>query len=108
MSHDRLDAMIRNAFPATQVPPDSVERVMAGVFARLDQPAPRSPSLGRRVLALLGELTPSLPSLARQAALPASVALVLGLYAGQFLQPPQHTGLLASLATPAHLLMAGY
>ena len=105
MTPDRLDALIRNTFPASAIPPEQVRRVVDGVFARLGRPAP--PTRWQRAQALLAELTPSLPALVRQAALPVGMALALGLYVGQFLPPAPRPPLLASLTTPSSLLMAG-
>lgn len=108
MTADGLDTLIKNAFPATRIPPDQVQRVMAGVFARLDQPQPQV-RLGRwqRLGQLLSELTPAPWVLVRQAAVPVALALVLGVYLGQ--TPSQTTPqiqLLASLTSP--LMSAGY
>ena len=108
MTPDRLDALIRTHFPPAQVPPEQVERVMAGVFAQLDCPAPAPVPRWRAWLDFLGEITPDLPALMRQSALPAGIAVVLGLYVGQALQAGIPDASLASLVTSPPVLMAGY
>lgn len=102
MTPDKLDQLIRNAFPPGDVPPQQVGRVMDGVFARLD----RAPAPGGwlRLQALLAEMTPSWSTLVRQTAIPAGMALALGLYVGQFLHPQPQTTLLAGLTTPSLFL----
>lgn len=108
MTADGLDTLIKNAFPATDIQPDQVQRVMAGVFARLDQPQVQAPP-GRwhQLGQLLSELTPSPLALIRQTALPMALGLALGLYLGQM---PEDTApqdeLMASLYDP--LMTAGY
>ncbi|MCA1907993.1 MAG: hypothetical protein LDL39_06500 [Magnetospirillum sp.] len=108
MTADGLDTLIKNAFPATDIPPDQVQRVMAGVFARLDQTQPQV-RLNRwqRLGQLLSELTPAPWVLVRQAALPVALALALGVYLGQVpRQTAPQVQLLASLTSP--LMSAGY
>lgn len=108
MTADGLDTLIKNAFPATDIPPDQVQRVMAGVFARLDRPqAQVRDGRWQRLGQLLSDLTPTPWVLVRQAALPVALALTLGVYLGQV---PSRTApqvqLLASLTSP--LMSAGY
>lgn len=108
MTADGLDTLIKNAFPATDIAPEQVQRVMAGVFARLDQPqAQARPGRWRRLAELLSELTPAPLALIRQTALPVALGLALGLYLGQL---PGDTApqdeLMASLSAP--MMTAGY
>lgn len=107
MTPDGLDDLIRNNFPARDVGPAQVQRVMDGVMARLGPPRPAT--IGRRLLDLLSDLTPPLPVLLRQSAVPVGIALVLGLYAGQHLQlAAQHPTLSSLLPASSSLLLAGY
>ncbi|MBR9972487.1 hypothetical protein [Magnetospirillum sulfuroxidans] len=107
MTPDRLDALIRRNFPATEISATQVNRVVDGVLARLEQNHPVS--RWQSWLRLLSEITPSIPSLMRQSAIPVGVALALGLYVGQFLQPmPQDTAALASLMPASSVLLTGY
>jgi len=104
---DGLDDLIRTNFPARDVGPAQVQRVMDAVMARLDQPQPIT--FWRRLLDLLSEFTPPPPVLLRQSAVPVGLALALGLYAGQYLhQPTQSPALSALLPSSSSLLLAGY
>lgn len=106
MTPDGLDHLIRNHFPAPDIPSHQVERVMAGVLARLDHPRPMP--WWRLWLDILGENTPSLPALLRQSAVPVGVAVALGIYAGQALQPAIQPQSLANLVASNSILMTGY
>jgi hypothetical protein len=104
---DGLDDLIRNHFPARNVGPAQVQRVMDAVMARLDQPQPASG--WRRLLDLLSDFTPPPPVLLRQSAVPVGIALALGLYVGQHLhQPAPNPTLSALLPSSSSLLLAGY
>lgn len=107
MTPDGLDDLIRNHFPARDVGPAQVQRVMDAVMARLDQPQPASG--WRRLLDLLSDFTPPPPVLLRQSAIPVGIALALGLYVGQHLhQPAPNPTLSALLPSSSSLLLAGY
>jgi len=108
LTADGLDTLIKNAFPATEIPHDQVQRVMAGVFARLDLPQKQARlSRWQRLGQLLSDLTPAPWALIRQTALPVAMGLALGIYLGQTpSQIPPQVQLLASLTTP--LMAAGY
>jgi hypothetical protein len=104
---DRLDVLIRRNFPATEISATQVNRVVDGVLARLEQSQPVS--RWQAWLCILSDITPSIPSLMRQSAIPVGVALALGLYVGQFLQPiTQNTATLASLMPASSVLLTGY
>ncbi|OJX71787.1 hypothetical protein [Magnetospirillum sp. 64-120] len=108
MTVDGLDTLIRDAFPATDIRHDQVQRVMAGVFARLDQPQPQVPlTFWRRLAQLASDLTPTPQMLVRQAMLPVALGLALGIYLGHM---PEDTApqdeLMASLSDP--MMTAGY
>jgi len=105
---DGLDDLIRNNFPVRDVGPAQVQRVMDAVMARLDQPQPTTG--WRRLLDLLSDLTPPLPVLLRQSAVPVGIALALGLYVGQHLQSPTEYPTLSALlpSSSSSLLLAGY
>ncbi|KAF0223263.1 MAG: hypothetical protein FD176_2082 [Rhodospirillaceae bacterium] len=107
MTPNGLDDLIRTNFPARDVGPAQVQRVMDAVMTRLDQPQPTTG--WRRLLDLLSELTPSPPVLLRQSVVPVGIALALGLYVGQHLhQPAPNPTLSALLPSSSSLLLAGY
>lgn len=106
MNPDRLDALIRSNFPATKISSAQVDRVIDGVLTRLQSP-PRT-HRWKVWLSVLGDITPSFPSLVRQSAIPVGVALALGLYAGQFLQPTTQNTTLAGLMPDSAVLLTGY
>lgn len=109
MTPDRLDELIRNNLAAAPTR-DSVERVMAGVFARLD--LPQSAPWWRRWRDSLSVLPPPLPLMLRQSLVPVGLALLLGVWAGQALHPArqhhQPTATIAGLLTAPSLLPTGY
>ena len=115
MTPDRLDALIRSNFPATKISSAQVDRVIGDVLARLTDGVPaRLDTDGvpahrwQTWLSVLGDITPSLPNLMRQSAIPVGVALALGLYTGQFLQPTTQNTTLASLMPASDVLLTGY
>lgn len=104
MSPDRMDGFIRRNFPAAEIAPERVERVIASVLAKIDGVPPPVRRTWRHGL---GDLF-AIPAWVGQYAVPMGVAASLGIVFGIHMMPERDAAELSSLLISSSLSYLGY